>query len=46
MTSARIIISATILLYLAAMVLVGVYFGRKGSGESSHEFYLGGRINP
>lgn len=43
MTNARIIISATILLYLAAMVLVGVYFGKKGSGESSHEFYLGGR---
>lgn len=43
MTSAQILILATIAAYLAAMVLVGVYFSRKGSGENSHEFYLGGR---
>ncbi len=43
MTSAQIIIIVTIILYLAAMVLVGVYFGRKGSGGSSDDFYLGGR---
>ena len=43
MTSAQIIIVVTIVLYLAAMVLVGVYFGKKGSGSSSDDFYLGGR---
>ena len=34
MTSAQIIITATIVLYLGAMVFVGVYFGKKGSGAS------------
>ncbi|MBU5436128.1 sodium/proline symporter [Pseudoflavonifractor sp. MSJ-37] len=43
MTSAQLLIVATIVVYLLAMVLVGVYFSRKGSGDSSHEFYLGGR---
>ena len=43
MTSAQILIILTIAIYLIAMVLVGVYFSRKGSGENSHEFYLGGR---
>ena len=43
MTSAQIIIVVTIVLYLVAMVLVGVYFGKKGSGSSSDDFYLGGR---
>ena len=43
MTSAQIIIVVTIVLYLAAMVFVGVYFGKKGSGSSSADFYLGGR---
>ena len=43
MGSASIIIIATIVLYLAAMVLVGVYYGKKGSGSSSDDFYLGGR---
>ena len=43
MTSAQVIIVVTIVLYLAAMVLVGVYFGKKGSGSSSDDFYLGGR---
>lgn len=42
MGSALIII-ATIVLYLSAMVLVGVYYGKKGSGGSSDDFYLGGR---
>lgn len=41
MTSAQIIIVVTIVLYLAAMVFVGVYFGKKGSGSSSDDFYLG-----
>lgn len=43
MSSANILIVLTIAAYLVAMVLVGVYFSRKGSGENSHEFYLGGR---
>jgi len=43
MTSAQILIVLTIVAYLAAMVLVGVYFSKKGSGDNSHEFYLGGR---
>lgn len=38
MTSAQIIIVVTIVLYLAAMVFVGVYFGKKGSGSSSDDF--------
>ena len=38
-----LIILATIVLYLSAMVLVGVYYGKKGSGGSSDDFYLGGR---
>lgn len=42
MTS-TILIAATIAAYLAAMVLIGIYFSRKGSGENSNEFYLGGR---
>ena len=42
MGSALIII-VTIVLYLLAMVLVGVYYGKKGSGGSSDDFYLGGR---
>lgn len=43
MTSAQILIVLTIAVYLVAMVLVGVYFSKKGSGDNSHEFYLGGR---
>ena len=43
MTTAQILIVVTIAAYLLAMVLVGVYFSRKGSGDNSHEFYLGGR---
>ena len=43
MGSASIIIIVTIVLYLAAMVLIGVYYGKKGSGSSSDDFYLGGR---
>ena len=42
MESASIMIVATIVLYLTGMVLVGVYYGKKGSG-SSDDFYLGGR---
>jgi len=43
MTSAQVLILLTIVAYLVAMVLIGVYFSRKGSGSNSGEFYLGGR---
>ena len=43
MSTSQICIVATIVVYLVAMVLVGVYCSRKGAGGSSHEFYLGGR---
>lgn len=43
MSSADFLIIGTIAVYLIVMVLIGVYFGRRGSGENSHEFYLGGR---
>ncbi len=43
MSSADFLIIGTIAVYLIAMELIGVYFGRRGSGENSHEFYLGGR---
>ncbi|MDY3013958.1 MAG: sodium/proline symporter [Evtepia sp.] len=43
MTSSQICIVATIVVYLIAMVLVGIYFSKAGGGSSSHEFYLGGR---
>ena len=43
MSASQICIVATIVVYLVAMVLVGVYCSRKGAGGNSHEFYLGGR---
>ena len=43
MTTSQLCIIATIVVYLVAMVLVGVYCSRKGGSSSSHEFYLGGR---
>lgn len=43
MTTAQFCIIAAIIIYLIAMVYVGFYFSRKGSGSSSNEFYLGGR---
>lgn len=43
MTTAQFLMIATIIVYLAAMIYVGFYYSRKGSGESSSEFYLGGR---
>lgn len=42
MTSAQICILIAIVVYLAVMVAIGLYFSKKSSG-SSHEFYLGGR---
>ena len=43
MTNAQFLIISTIVIYLMAMVFIGVWFSRKGSGENSSEFYLGGR---
>lgn len=43
MTTPQFCILSAIVLYLIATVLVGVYFSRKGSGDSSDQFYLGGR---
>lgn len=36
-------IMISIVVYLAAMVYVGWYFSKKGSADSTDEFYLGGR---
>ena len=43
MTPSQILILLCIIAYLAAMVLIGIYFNRKGSGNSSHDFFIGGR---
>ncbi|MGN1002936.1 MAG: sodium/proline symporter [Oscillospiraceae bacterium] len=43
MTGSQFGIICTIAAYLLAMVLIGVHFGRRGSGKSSGEFFLGGR---
>lgn len=43
MSTPQVCIIATIVIYLVAMVLVGIYCSRKGGSSSSHEFYLGGR---
>ena len=43
MTTAQLCIISTIVIYLVAMVFIGVYYSRKGSGENTREFYLGGR---
>ena len=43
MTTAQLCIVATIVVYLVAMVFIGVWFSRKGSGDNTSEFYLGGR---
>lgn len=43
MLGSQVVILITIAVYLIAMVLIGVYFGKKGSGNSSDDFYLGGR---
>ncbi len=41
--SKEVYILISIVLYLALTICIGVYFGRKGKGESSDQFYLGGR---
>ena len=43
MTTAQLCIVATIVTYLVCMVFVGFYYSRKGSGETTGDFYLGGR---
>lgn len=43
MTTAQFCILSAIVIYLVATILIGVYYSRKGSGESSDQFYLGGR---
>ena len=43
MNNAQLLIVGTIITYLACMLLIGLYFNRKGSGNTSHEFFLGGR---
>ncbi len=43
MTTAQFCILSAIVIYLIATVLVGVYFSRKGTGETSDQFFLGGR---
>ncbi len=43
MTTEQFCMLASIVLYLIVTILIGFYFSRKGSGESSDQFYLGGR---
>ena len=43
MSTSQIFILATIIVYLAATILIGFYFSRRGSGQNSAEFYIGGR---
>ena len=43
MTTAQFLIVTTIVAYLAAMLLIGLYFSRKGAGSTSDDFYIGGR---
>ena len=43
MTTEQFCIIAAIIVYLCGMIFVGFYFSRKGSSDTSAEFYLGGR---
>ena len=43
MESSQILILVTVFVYLVGMLLIGVYFSRRGGSGSSHDFYLGGR---
>ena len=43
MISGQVGILSAIVIYLLAMVYVGFYFSKKGSGDSADDFYLGGR---
>ena len=41
MSAAQVLIVVTIVLYLAAMLLIGFYFSRKGGSGSSDAFVYG-----
>ncbi len=43
MTQGGVIILVTIILYLLGMIMIGIYFSRNGSSDSTSEFFLGGR---
>lgn len=43
MTSSQIFVLISIVVYLVAMILIGVYFSKKGSGNDTGSYYLGGR---
>lgn len=43
MATSQIFVVLAIVIYLAGMLLIGVYFNRRGSGNSSSDFYIGGR---
>ena len=43
MTTSQVLIILTIIVYLGAMLFIGAYFNRRGSGSSSADFYIGGR---
>lgn len=43
MTASQICILVAIIVYLVGMIVIGFVFSRKGSGNGSKEFYLGGR---
>ena len=41
MTTAQILIVATIAAYLFAMLMIGVIFNRQGAADTSDGFYIG-----
>lgn len=43
MEGSKIAILLSIIAYLALMIYIGYYFSKKGSSNSSEDFYLGGR---
>ena len=43
MTGSAICMLLAIFAYLGLTIYVGVYFSKKGSGEDTENFYLGGR---
>ena len=40
MTTSQVLIILTIIVYLGAMLFIGAYFNRRGSGSSSADFYI------
>ena len=43
MATAKILIGLTIILYMCGMLLIGLFFNRKGASSTSSGFYIGGR---